>query len=390
MREPTDQEEEEEAVTPIRSDPSIGSAAEGGAPSPPASNISGFGFETEATDPDDETRPVTKQEFTRFRHRVEKTFQRMYADVIGLIRHEVKDQDRQREALKEMMVGRLEALVPMGVEPEATTLLEEKLETKLGGLRDNMVVVTDTLADKLQTLEDMVLAVSTMAEEAVAKLAKDVEDQRSDMWSDWDILDDQGFQMLQSRVAELEANPAVSAAEVQELWEGVREIGADSSIGSVLELQTQLQKQMKEVLERVADLEGEGPNGYTGGVPRQTKVDQGRWGTSVMDSKVVMSLGQLTDDKSAFRQWDLKLINALNYLRPGYGKALDRLKECIDRGTGPEDVRPGASSDWCDAHFGPLLVESLRGAGGKVRSSRGQAAGRGPGVYPYRQGQAQV
>ena len=246
---------------------------EGGAPSPPASNISGFG--TEATDPDDDTRPVTKQELTRFRHRVENTFQRMYADVMGLIRHEVKDQDRQREALKEMMVGRMETLLPMGVEPEAPELRGEELEDKLNGLRDNMVVVTDALGDKLQTLEDMVLAVSTMAEEAVAKLAKDVEDQRSDTWSDWGILDDQGFQMLQNRVAELEANPAVSAAEVQELWERVREISTDSSIGSVLELQTTLQNQMKEVLERVADLEGEGPNGYTGGVPRQTKVDKG-------------------------------------------------------------------------------------------------------------------
>ena len=136
----------------------------------------------------------------------------MYVDVMGLIRHEGKDQDRQREALKEMMVGRMETLVPMGVEPEATELRGEELEYQLNGLRDNMVVVTDALGDKLQTLEDMVLAVSTMAEEAVAKLAKDVEDQRSDMWSDWGILDDQAFQMLQSRVADLEANPAVSAA----------------------------------------------------------------------------------------------------------------------------------------------------------------------------------
>ena len=40
-----------------------------------------------------------------------------------------------------------------------------------------------------------------------------------------------------------------------------------------------------------------------------------------MASKVVFSLGQLTDDKSAFRQWDLKLVNALNYVQPGYGKA---------------------------------------------------------------------
>ena len=79
-----------------------------------------------------------------------------------------------------------------------------------------------------------------------------------------------------------------------------------------------------------------------------------------MDSKIVLSLGQLTGDKSAFRQWDLKLINALNYVKPGYGRALDRFKERIDRGEDPEDVRPGASSDWSAAHLGPVLVESLQ------------------------------
>ena len=60
----------------------------------------------------------------------------------------------------------------------------------------------------------------------------------------------------------------------------------------------------------MADSEGEGPKGYAGGAPRQIKVDKGRWGTSVMDSKVVLSLGQLADEKSAFRQWGLKLVNA--------------------------------------------------------------------------------
>ena len=172
--------------------------------------------------------------------------------------------------------------------------------------------------------EDMVLAVSTMAEEAVAKLAKDGKVQRSDPWSDWDILEIQGSQMLQNRVAELEANPAASAAEVQELRHRAREIIADASIGSVLELQTELQKQVKEVLERVADLEGEGPRGCTGGAPRQTKVDKGRWGTSVMGFKIVMSLGQLTEDKSAFRQWGLKFIRAQlcqARVRQGIGQA---------------------------------------------------------------------
>ena len=55
-----------------------------------------------------------------------------------------------------------------------------------------------------------------MADEAVAKLADDVEDQRPDQWSDWGILDDQGFQALQHRVPEREAwDPTVIAAEVQ-------------------------------------------------------------------------------------------------------------------------------------------------------------------------------
>ena len=78
------------------------------------------------------------------------------------------------------MVGRMEVPVPMGEEPKADDLPGGELEERLNGLRDSMVVVTDTLGDKLHTLEDMVVAVSTMAEEAVAKLANDVEDQRSD------------------------------------------------------------------------------------------------------------------------------------------------------------------------------------------------------------------
>ena len=42
-----------------------------------------------------------------------------------------------------------------------------------------------------------------------------------------------------------------------------------------------------------------------------------------MDSKLIMGLGPLTDDKSAFRQWDLKLTNAFICVKRGYGDALD-------------------------------------------------------------------
>ena len=106
-----------------------------------------------------------------------------------------------------MMVGRMETL---------TDYTPGRAEEKLTELHGNMVVVTGALGDKLQTLEDMVLAVSTMAEEAVAKLSKDLEDQRSGQWGDWGILDDQGFQTLQKIITELEARaPPVTAAEIQ-------------------------------------------------------------------------------------------------------------------------------------------------------------------------------
>ena len=83
VRDPRAGEEQEEVTaTPISAD-SATRPAEMSVQSPLASDISGFG--TEATDPEDEPRPVTKPDFTKFRHRVEETFQRMYADAMGLL-----------------------------------------------------------------------------------------------------------------------------------------------------------------------------------------------------------------------------------------------------------------------------------------------------------------
>ena len=91
---------------------------------------------------------------------------------MGLLQKEVEEQNRQREDFKMMMVGRMETLT------YSTT--GEGTEDKLNELRVSMVVVTDTLGDKLQSLEDMALAVPTMVEEAVGKLANGMEDQKSD------------------------------------------------------------------------------------------------------------------------------------------------------------------------------------------------------------------
>ena len=81
-----------------------------------------------------------------------------------------------------------------------------------------MVVATDALGDRLHTLEATVLAVSTMAEEAGARLAENMEGHKSDQQSDWGLLGDQDFQMLKSRVSGLEpTDPTVTAADGQEL-----------------------------------------------------------------------------------------------------------------------------------------------------------------------------
>ena len=79
----------------------------------------------------------------------------------------------------------------------------------------------------------------------------------------------------------------------------------------------------------------------------------------ISESKAIMSLGPLTDEKAAFRQWDLKLVNALNMYNRTYGEAIKKIKEKIDRGQGPEDIRPGFSRGRSESVSGPGLAEIL-------------------------------
>ena len=240
--------------------------------------------------------------------------------------------------------------------------LSEAVAASVSDLRGQVLTVTDQLGDriqeidyKIQTLEEstaaaaadaagaaaMILAVDSTAQEAVAKLSQQIESSDSS-WSDWDLLEDPEFCGLRGRVEALEAGAATGPADGNS---------------------TPLAK-LDEALERIADLEGRGPGGYIGGVPRSPPPQRGRANASVMDSKVVVALGPLTDDKNAYKQWDLKLLNALNYIHPGYAKALERLKQGIDRGEDLDDVRPGASAD-SPMVFGTALVERLKNMRGE-------------------------
>ena len=56
----------------------------------------------------------------------------------------------------------------------------------------------------------------------------------------------------------------------------------------------------------------------------------------MVESKIIANLNLLSDDKSAFRQWDAKMINALAHFKPGYGKAIEKLKATIGQGRDPD------------------------------------------------------
>ena len=72
-----------------------------------------------------------------------------------------------------------------------------------------------------------------------------------------------------------------------------------------------------------------------------------------------MSLGLLADEKAACRQWDLELVNAHNMYNRTYGEAIRKIKENIDRGQDPEDIRPGLNRGRSESVSGPRLAETL-------------------------------
>ena len=46
----------------------------------------------------------------------------------------------------------------------------------------------------------------------------------------------------------------------------------------------------------------------------------------------------LSDDKGKFRQWNVKLTNTLTHLNKGYGWAIERINECLDKGGDPGEA----------------------------------------------------
>ena len=157
------EEEEQGEVTPIsRSGTASGPDHEGSSLSP-ASGADGFS--SVATDPNDDSRPVTKKELTRFRRVVVKTFQTMNTDLMSLLKAEIEDQNRQREGLKDLLASRISTLnslmdthveevlkqsAPAAIEAALgprVDLLTEAVMANIEALRGDIISVTVTLSD---------------------------------------------------------------------------------------------------------------------------------------------------------------------------------------------------------------------------------------------------
>ena len=178
----------------------------------------------------------------------------------------------------------------------------------------------ETVTNKAGALEAIIPTVAGSAQEAMEHLAE-LQHKSQAGWSEWSLVDSEEYQGPKARVEALETgHPSVP------------EFGAETHSDELL----------RNIAERVADVESEGPRGFPGsGVGLQPK----KISKSVVESKVVANLADLTDDKSEFRQWDLKMVNALAQVRKSYGKAIEDIKEFIDTGKDPEDARMGVTGE---------------------------------------------
>ena len=76
-----------------------------------------------------------------------------------------------------------------------------------------------------------------------------------------------------------------------------------------------------------------------------------------MEPNAIARLRPLTDDPAAFRQWDAKMVNAIAHLKPGYGRAIGKIKEFVDKRPDADDNRHGVTQERLGSVSGPTLAE---------------------------------
>ena len=251
------------------------------------------------------SRPVTRSDLQRVKRRLVNMSEHLRdslktskAELWEAIDDEVQERKQESPLFKKLLDDRVDTIA-------------ETVHTCIGGFRDEMLSLIEPLAHftgtlqpwvqsveaqldeakrKHDALEATVFQVTGSAQEAAAHL-NELHQKSQSEWSDWSLADTDEYQDLKARIEALEAgDPSVPA------------FGAEIPAEDLF----------RNLAERVADLEAEGPRGSSGaGTGLQPKKNS----KSVVESKVVANLGPLTGDKSKFRQWDIKMVNALAQVR---------------------------------------------------------------------------
>ena len=158
----------------------------------------------------------------------------------------IAEEFRQRELLEHKHEGRISTL---GAQFDRMEEFAARIST-LGGvsvsppegiadLRSEVANATSAMLDQLQMLEANMQTIEASAQEAMEHIRQTKPESPENSSWDWDLLHQEEFRDLKQRVEELEAGSPT----------------------------TPCQRDLDLLAERIADLAGERPGGYVGGVP---------------------------------------------------------------------------------------------------------------------------
>lgn len=291
--------------------------------------------------PDEGSTPGSGAELTR------RDLQRVKSRFVNMNEYLRDSITEAREALSQTRTEFWEAIEDVGQEraqfvPMFQRLLDTRSEMLASAFQAGLTALKEELNDfvtplqaRVDILQSTVERVAASAQRAMEELNQ-AQSAASPDGSKWPLADCEDFQEIRNRVEGLEVGaprgPAIGTETQEELHQALEE--RVSYIESFLRVEN------------------------TGHTHRPVV-------TSILDSMFIAGLSPLTDDKSAFRQWDAKIVNALTHARPGYRKSIENMKEIIDKGQDPEESRGGASPERLAAVSGAYLADIVSSASGR-------------------------
>ena len=102
--------------------------------------------------------------------------------------------------------------------------------------------------------------------------------------------------------------------------------GVEGSMGNVQQAMSTVQQAIVTIEKRLQEVEKSGGK------------SSGKGDRRIMEQKVVQNVRDIPEDKSLFRQWHRKFVNAMDSVHEGYGDILVAIAKQIDGGEKPNEV----------------------------------------------------